>query len=178
MVRTKSPHSSKKSSGRSFKNRSVTLDFTDVEVGARRKIPNDRDYLFIVKDVEEGEGDAGVYWTVIAVVKEGKYAGFKDWLRLSLSKKAMWKIAQFLEAVGLEATGKKVKVKPKDLIDREFGASVDNEEYKGKVTSRIADFFPAADLEDTDDSDDEEEDDTEEDGDELDEEEDDEENEE
>lgn len=128
----------------------VLIDFSDVDTQQRRrKIPSG-DYAFRITEIEDGEGEKGPYWTVISEVTSGKYEGFKDWSRYSFSQKALWKLAQLLTACGIEVSKKKMNLRKKDLIGLEFGASVEEEEYEGKVRSRIADVFPMSELEESD----------------------------
>lgn len=146
----------KKRTGAKAKTKKV--DFSGVQSSGRRKIPSG-DYRFKITEITEHEGDAGDYWRVVSEITEGKYKGFKDYSNYSFSTKALWKLKQLLEALGIDVPESRMLVKPGDLLGLEYGASTEDEEYNGKVRSKIADVFSLDELEDSgEDSDEDEED--------------------
>lgn len=137
-----------------------TFDFSDVEKRGKARIP-EGDYPFKVTDCEEGEGDKGPYYKVIAKISSGKHKGFSAWIYLSHS--TLWKMAQFLEACGVEVPKGELTLSTKDFLGLEFAGTVEDEEYEGKTRSKVQDFFSIEDLDDKKSSDDDEEESDEED---------------
>jgi hypothetical protein len=50
----------------------------------------------------------------------------------------MWKVAETVEALGVGQTGTVVKFKRSDVINRECGLVVEDNDYNGSVRSSIA----------------------------------------
>lgn len=131
------------------KKKKSILDFRNVDA-RRSRIPND-DYLFKVTDAYEGTSGSGnptAYFE--AQIVQGNHKGFKGYYNCSMKPKALWKLRQFLEALGMEDIGKKFEIDWTSLINKKFGATVEEDSYQGKVRSKIIDVFPADELEDSD----------------------------
>lgn len=142
------------------KKRTSVIDFSKT-TSRRAKIPND-DYLFKISDAWEGisgTGNPTAYFE--AKIPKGNYKGFQGYYNCSLKPKALWKLRQFLEALGMEDLGKKLNIDWTEVIGKYFGATVEEDTYQGKVRSKIIDVFPSSELEEdeeeTDEGDSEEE---------------------
>jgi Protein of unknown function (DUF669) len=149
----------------------VVVDFSDTESRGGRKggrsahLP-EGDYTAKVKAAEFGHSSEketpGIMMTwVITGPNSSKGKTIRD--SLWLSDKALWRVRQTLEALGLQVPSKKVKVNPKSMIGKEAAITLEDEEWEGKVRSRIVDCFALAEYEELAESSDEELDEDEED---------------
>lgn len=174
--RRRSSGKSKESSGRAV----IPIDFTkDESEGGRRRFPEGDYHVKYVgfKTGRSKEKDTP-YVRVSLQIVEGKYKGEKVSDFLYLSDKALWRIRSFLEALGVSVPKKKVNINFKKYIGKELAVTLTDDEYNGRISSRVTDFldldtFRGAD-EDDEDYDDEDEDTDDEDTDDEDEEDDDE----
>lgn len=144
----------KKTRKSSKKGNVVSLDFSDVK--SFKAVP-EGPYLFEVTSVEQGtsQNDNPTLKFELAVA-EGKFEGSKVWHTTTLTKEAMWKTREVLDALGQEVDGE-VDIDLDELVGARCGGNVYHDEYeKGKVSAKIADFFSAEDF----DSEEEEEDET------------------
>ena len=142
------------------KPRVLQVDFTGVEgrKGARR-VP-EGDYLFKIKDYGVG-GEAEKQWVRVeyTIVKGPTTGDFSD--MFSLSKKALWRLRLFLEAVGFKKLQSSINKIPMDKLPGKLVAgTVGDDEYEGKIRSKVSDYFSATDYENlgTADADDDESD--------------------
>lgn len=116
----------------------VTVDFTDVDT--REIVPED-DYICVVHDVEEDEGDKGTYWTWIFKIKSGEYKGKKLYYITSLAKQSLFSLRAVLEALGEEIPKSKVDVDRQKYIGMDIGVSVEVGKYKKKDKNEVVDVF-------------------------------------
>ncbi len=151
--------------------KAVTVDFTGVDKGTKRRIPAG-DYAFKVDKCYEDVSQSGNNMVVFeCVISEGKHKGFRAWVQCAITPKALWKLRQMLEALGVEVPQGKFKLVPKKYVGLEFGATVEDDTYEGKTRSKIADVFQLDELDSstkTEDEDDDEDDDEDEDDEEID----------
>jgi len=174
------------------KSEGVLVDFTETDsrggkkgTGGRKHYP-EGDYKAKVKSAKFGR--SGEKETprleVTYVFAEGKVKGKEIRDDLYLTPKSLWRLRQTLEALGVKVPSKKVRVDPQKLVGKSAAITIEDEEYDGKIYSRITDTYTlddwddaASDLDDDDavDEDDEDEgdDEDEEDDDESDDDEDD-----
>jgi hypothetical protein len=141
----------------------VVVDFSDTESrggkkGGRSAHLPEGDYTAKVK--EAAFGHSSEKW-VITGPNSSKGKTIRD--SLWLSDKALWRVRQTLEALGLQVPSKKVKVNPKSMIGKEAAITLEDEEWEGKVRSRIVDCFALAEYEELTESGEEELDEDEED---------------
>lgn len=68
----------------------------------------------------------------------GQYAGkqFKSWT--AVTPAAMWKVAETVVALGVGQNGQVVKFKRSDVIGKLCGLVMEQDEYNGKMVSRVA----------------------------------------
>jgi hypothetical protein len=160
-LKSKSSTKSKKTSSSTSSKDTKSIDFSGVQSGGRKKIP-EGDYRFKVDKAYWDESEAGNDMVVFeSVVAEGAQKGWRGWTYCAVTPKALWKLRQMLEALGVEVPeGKKLAVNPKKYIGLEHGGTVESEEYDGKKRSKITDIFHVDQLGD---GEEEEEEETEED---------------
>jgi len=130
------------SARRKAKDRTVSLDFTDVESGGGGfKIP-EGDYRMAVASVEDTESDAGnsmFKWTFEG--KEGKAKGKKFYLYTVYDPPdSLWKLRSLLEALGVDVPDGPLDLDLDEMADLEIIGSVGDEEYQNKTTSKLQDF--------------------------------------
>lgn len=77
---------------------------------------------------------------------DGQYAGrtFKSWT--AITPAAMWKVAETVIALGIGQQGQVVKFKRQDVLNKECGLVIEQDEYNGKPTSRISRVISLAEL--------------------------------
>lgn len=79
-------------------------------------------------------------------ITEGQYAGrtFKSWT--AITPAAMWKVAETVIALGIGQQGQVVRFKRQDVLNKECGLVIEQDEYNGKLTSRISRVISLAEL--------------------------------
>lgn len=143
----------------------LVVDFKGVESGGGggARVPED-DYRVKVSEVKVAEskssGNTMLVWTF--EIAKGKYKGKKlkkDYT--TLTKESLWKLMSLLEAMGLNVAQKKLDLAPllKKVASKELGVTVIDEEYEGKMQSKISDYLTLDDLEGAGDDDEDESDD-------------------
>jgi hypothetical protein len=149
----------------------LVVDFKGVEAGGGgggARVPED-DYRAKVIETKVTEskssGNTMVVWRF--EITRGKQKGKKlkpDYS--TLTKESLWKLMGILEALGYDVPQKKLDIAPilKKVQGKECGVTVVDDEYEGKMQSKIADYMDLETLEsggdDEDDDDDEDTDDT------------------
>lgn len=129
------------------KPRVLSVDLTGVEgrKGARR-VP-EGDYLWKIKDYAVGGDDEKQWLRIEFNIEKGPTDGtFSD--LFSLSKKALWRLRLFLEAVGFKNLKDGLNKIPLDkLPGKSVAGTVADDEYEGKIRSKVQDYFSAKDYE-------------------------------
>jgi hypothetical protein len=140
----------------------LAVDFSGVESGGGRvRVPED-DYHVRVATVKQQESKAGnqmLVWDFEFM--DGKAKGKKIRDRTVLTTEALWKLKQLLEAMGIAVPSKRVALDLRKYIGKELGVTVVDEEYEGKMYSKVSDYV-SIDVLDSIDTDDEDEDEDEE----------------
>lgn len=153
------------------------VDFGDIEDGggARVHVP-EGDYRAKIKSVKFETSQSGnpmFVWIIVGTEGRLKNKELKEYT--ALTKKALWKLRDLMEAAIGKSPGGKINVRKlldyckKNVVGKEVGITLEDDEYtndKGKtfVSSKIKDYIPIDDLEtgvdsDEDDDDVEDEDD-------------------
>lgn len=158
------------------KRRMLKVNFKDVESSGRVRIP-EGDYkakCVANKQDESKDGNPMVVWDWEII--EGKQKGKKLRDYAPLSSKGLWKLKSILEGMGVTVPNRAVNINLDKYLGEEVGITVGDDEYGGRISSKVSDYFTTdaldedGDEEDLEDEDEEEEDeDEEEEGDELDE---------
>lgn len=144
----------------------LQIDFTGVEGGKRgRRVPAG-DYLLKIKDYGVGgEGDKQWLRVGFDIMKgpvDGEYSEM-----FGLGKKSLWRVRNFLEAVGFKKLKSSInKIPMEKLPGKVIGATIEDDTYDNKTKSQIQDFFSRDEFEalmteddDEDESEDEEDED-------------------
>lgn len=141
----------------------IVVDFGDTESrggkkGARSAHVPEADYAVKVHaaklDKSSEKETPGVFITWL--ITKGKYKGKTLRDPLWLSDKALWRVRQTWEALGVQVPSKKVKLDPRKIVGKEAAITTEDEEYESKIRSRVVDVFALSELEELEESDDEE----------------------
>lgn len=150
------------------KPRKLSIDFTGVEGRKRaRRIP-EGDYLMKITDWEvdhKKDDESSQFVKIYYQIEKGPTDGKWDEI-FNLGQKSLWRLRNFLEALGFNIPSSKVQVPFEKLIGKKVAITVGDDEYEGQTRSKAQDYFPAKDYEAVE-SEDEDEDDEDEDEDEA-----------
>lgn len=143
----------------------VPVDFSDTESRGGKKGGSRKHYPpadYAVKCVRATLGHSGEKETprIEATYRftRGKLKGKEIRDDLYLTPKSLWRLRQTLEAMGLNVPSKKTNLRPASMVGKELAVSVDDDEYDGKVYSKVVDAFLLSELEEVDDEAEDEED--------------------
>jgi hypothetical protein len=129
--------------------------------GGSWRVP-EGDYLFKITKVETGTSGAGNA-KIVVIMKgvEGKVKGRTLYSHLALTTKALWKVRQLLEALGMEVPSGKGRLDIEGMVGKTVGVTLgDGDPYEGKIKSEAKLFIdPEAVGEEPDEEDEDEEDD-------------------
>lgn len=144
--------------------RKKKLDFTNVESFAKAAEGRHRVKIVEINEQTSQGGDDMLVF-VFEVIK-GDSKGARVYENCVLTDKALWKLQQILQAIGIKCDGK-VALDLDKLIGKICEVDVFHEEYEGRTRARIGEFFKvtsakSSDDEDVDDEDDIDDDDEEE----------------
>lgn len=141
--------------------RKLKVDMTGVESYTRC---SEGEHLVRVKKMEmgqvQGSGDDAL--KAVFEVIQGSDKGCQVFETFSLSEKALWKLKQFLVAVGMKADGK-LNLDLDKLEGKVCVIDVIHDEYNGTKRAKISSYLKPTEESDEDDEDEEEEDDDEDD---------------
>lgn len=127
----------------------ITVDFTGIETGGGRLLP-EGDYLFEIEEVtlETSENSGADYLKFTLVVSDGKFKGAKAWDNFSLQPQALWRLKSLMETLEMEVPDGVTELDPKEFEGLIVGATVFHEEYQGKTKHKIGEYFPASESTD------------------------------
>lgn len=125
---------------------SFEVDLTDVQ-SSGYIIPDGIYHMRCIEVTQEvSKGGNPMYvWTFI-IINQGPYSGREFRLFTALTSAAMWKVAETVTALGIGQVGEVVKFRRSDVINRECGAVIEEQEYGGRVNSNISKIIPMAEL--------------------------------
>lgn len=125
--------------------RGISVDFSETESSA--SLP-EGDYLLRVDDVEQktSENSGADYLAITFVVDEGEFKGKKVWHNCSLQPQALFNLRAVLESLGFEVPQGVMDLDPADMVGECCGAAIVLEVFEGKSKPRVAEFFPAEEL--------------------------------
>lgn len=133
---------------------SVTVDFGDTESRGGKKSagrvhvpPGDYAVKCVKAEITKSSEKETPGIAVIYRITEGKNKGTQVRDNLWLTPKSLWRVRQTLEAMGLQVPSKRVKVEPSKLVGKACAITVDDEEYEGKLYSRVVDTFLISEFE-------------------------------
>ena len=144
------------------KSDNVRVNFSGVEEEIRKhtqraaKLP-DGDYLVKILDASmrenEDTGSRGINVRA-QVVRPLKYKGKTQFGYCSLKKNALWNLRNLINAAfGRNVAGKTLDLDLGKFKDKIVGAFIEEDEYQGKVRSRISTSFPRDEYEESEDED-------------------------
>ena len=139
--------------------RKLNLDFTGVDSYSKATEGIHTAKVAEITEKETQSGDPMLQF--IFEVTKGESRGCKVFENFVLTDKALWKLKQFLQAIGMQANGK-LKLDLDKLIGRVVDIEVFHDEYNGQTRAKISDYYKAGGNAASSDDDDEEEDDEEE----------------
>lgn len=151
------------SSTGSAKPAGTSWDFSKEEGGGAGKRYREGDYLVQVIKVKpvtsEEKGTPGIEVTFKFL--EGKYKGETFTDRLWNTPKSLWRMRSLIEAVGEGVPAKAAdwKVIGKLVIKKEVVVTLSDDEYDGRIRSRVSDFLDPEDVDPDEDDDDDLDDD-------------------
>lgn len=120
------------------------VDLTEVQ--SNFVIP---DGIYKVKcmDIEQTVSKGGnpmFVWTFEVI--EGPNAGFQSKVFTAITPAAMWKVAETVTAMGVGQEGEVVKFKRSDVIGKDCGALIEQNEYNGQNRSQISRVMSLKDM--------------------------------
>lgn len=136
--------------------RKKKLDFTNVESFAKAAEGRHRVKIVEINEQTSQGGDDMLVF-VFEVIK-GDSKGARVYENCVLTDKALWKLQQILQAIGIKCDGK-VALDLDKLIGKVCEIDVFHEEYEGRTRARIGEFFKATSAKSNDDEDVDDEDD-------------------
>lgn len=139
------------------------LNFTDVKDKGSfsPKRVKAGDYRMKIVNVEEGKSRKdNLQWVFTLELAENKRATYPYYC--ALDGDALFKLRNLMLAAGLKAPKKRLAVDPNKLIGKEIGASLEDDEFEGRLKSKVEAVFPVSELNEAEDEDDDEPEDDEE----------------
>ena len=101
----------------------------------------------ITQDVSKS-GNPMFVWQFELV--DGQYAGRQFKLWTAVTPAAMWKVAETVVALGVGQNGQVVKFKRGDVLNKECGLILEQDEYNGKTTTKISRVISLKELAESD----------------------------
>lgn len=122
------------------------LDFSNVKdsSGINPKHMPEGDYLLKIVKVDETDKDDVPMWNFHMQLADSKTAVYPYYCKLQENQ--LWKVRNLLIAAGIEVPKKRVGVDPGKLVGKTIGATLEDDEYEGKLKSVVAAVFPADEL--------------------------------
>lgn len=137
----------------------IVVDFSKMEEseGGPRRFP-EGDYkgkiIKAVRDVSSDKGSPCIKMTL--KITEGKFKGKNVIERVWLSPKALPRLADMLEILGVKVKKTEIGIPVDQLVGKEIGFRLEDDEYEGTTRSKVAwDFMAPEDVGDEDDDDEE-----------------------
>jgi Protein of unknown function (DUF669) len=129
----------------------VPLDLSEVEgrTGRKQGHYKEGDYLVKIKKAEYGKSGQKQTKQIVVqhIFTDGKYKGKPIYDRHNLLPQSLWTLRNLLEAVEMKIPKGRFNLDLKKLVGRELAITVSDDEYEGKVSSRVTDWFPASEFE-------------------------------
>lgn len=119
---------------RRSKSGSVSVNWGEAELN--NYVTRAGTYSFKVTAAEEGDNDNVIVTS--EVTSEGKQLGKSIKTYFGLAPKQLWVLGRFLEAVGQEIPEDEADLDLEELVDLEYVATIEEDEYDGKTRLRIA----------------------------------------
>jgi hypothetical protein len=123
---------------------SVSVNFKDAEL--RNFLGVEGNFNFKITKAEENDDGTSIVMTA-EVIDEGKAEGKTVTTFFNLQPQSLWKLVQFLEAIGEEVPDDEADLDLDEWVDKEFNGDVAKHDYNEKTYFRISNFFPADEAE-------------------------------
>lgn len=118
-----------------------TIDFTGVESGGGRLVPEGEVELEVVSVEEKESKDKNPYWAWKWKVFDGEYKGSIVYDNTSLQPQALWRLKGLLEAMGIKVGDGKETLDISSFKKKRVMAEIGHETYQGKDKARIIGFI-------------------------------------
>jgi len=130
------------------------MNFANVKDGGNfsPKHVKEGDYRMRVVKVEDHISNSGNEQWLFTLKREGDERASYPYY-CGVDEKQAWKIRNFFIAAGIQVPKKMVMVDPNKLVGKVVGAFLEDDEYEGRMRSKIAELFPADDVSEPDDED-------------------------
>lgn len=103
------------------------------------------DYRATITKVEDADSKQGnPQWIFTVELVNDRRATYPYYC--GFDEKQLWKIRNLCIAAGMAVPKKRVMIDPNKLVGKEIGISLEDDEYEGKMRSRIAATFPASEV--------------------------------
>ncbi|GAQ68969.1 hypothetical protein T45_00689 [Streptomyces turgidiscabies] len=124
-----------------------TLDFAQIQSGKFNPIRKEEgEYLGVITSFEETNlKGGGPTWLFGVTLREDLSAVYPVYCLLGPDK--LWKLRNLLVATGFPAPKKRVEIKGGDLLGKDIGVYLEDDEYEDGKKSVIGSFFPASEYE-------------------------------
>jgi hypothetical protein len=155
----------KKKKGKKVKPGSIRVDFSGVEAGGGRPRYPEGDYVAEITAVGKretaGDNDTPFIPITFTLESENKKVNGKEIKdRFFITPKSLWRLKKLLEAAGLTVPDGAMDIPIKELKGAKVGLTiVDDDPYKGRVSSKIADVIDPDMIGDEDEEDEDEDED-------------------
>lgn len=109
--------------------------------GGGKRVP-EGDYLVKITDTKRGESQSGNAQIIMTLsIQDGpkKNGDIRDYL--TLTEAALWRVGALLDAIGMKYPKKAFKLDIGKLLGKELGVTVADDEYNGKIKSKVVDFL-------------------------------------
>lgn len=102
-------------------------------------------YTLVVEDVEMMSSKAGnPMWKITSSVVEGESKGLALVDFVTITSKAMFRVVAFLNAIGVPTPKKSLSIPKSMMVGKMFEATVDDDEYGGRKSSKIQSYASVA----------------------------------
>jgi hypothetical protein len=102
-------------------------------------------YTLVVEDVEMMSSKAGnPMWKITSSVVEGESKGLALVDFVTITSKAMFRVVAFLNAIGVPTPKKSLSIPKSMMVGKMFEATVDDDEYGGRKSSKIQSYASIA----------------------------------
>lgn len=125
-----------------------TIDMTNVKERSfnTKRLP-EGDYPALVKSVSDHKSKAGNFqWLYTLEIHEGKGKGASYPYYCGVTPEELWKVRGLFVAAGINVPKKKQKFDPNPVVNRKIGITLEDDEYDGKLKSKISGVLPVGEV--------------------------------
>lgn len=120
----------------------IIVDLTNYKDSGSARVPEGR-YRLQVEDAEVTTSAKGNQMVVLYLaIRGGDYDGTTIVDRLTLTEKALYRVVNFMQAIGMPTPKKKFKINTAKFVGKYLEADIaDGEPYNGKIKSEIQGYL-------------------------------------